>query len=159
MKLTFRLTSQNDLGSLAIQRFSAGPGSHIGLMLDRDGYELGARSDKVGGKPPGVQVRPANYAPFARQTFIDLQVTPDQEWLCKSFMIEQVGKPYDFKAILGFATGRNWRENDAWICSELVAAAIEYAGICAPLYLTASKITPVAAALILTAIGGEIRPE
>ena len=158
MRLTFRVVSENDPGSWMIQRFSAGKGSHIGLMLDRGQYELGARSDLVGGKPRGVQIRPANYGKFASQTFIDLDVTPDQEWLVKSFMTDQLNKPYDWRAILGFATGRNWRDPNAWICSELVAAAVEYAGICGPLYLTASKITPVAAALILTAIGGQVNP-
>lgn len=158
MKLTFRLTSQNDPCSWAIQRFSAGKGSHIGFMLDHDRYELGARFDKVGGKPRGVEVRPAQYARFASETYIDLDVTPAQEFACKMFLVDQLHKPYDWEAIVGFATGRNWRDDNAWICSELIAAGLEHSGLVHPLYLDNSKITPVACALLLTAIGGQVRP-
>ena len=55
----------------------------------------------------------------------------------------QVGKPYDETAILAFALNRDWRETDAWFCSELAAAALEAAGVF-PYKLAASenKITP-----------------
>lgn len=44
----------------------------------------------------------------------------------------QVGKPYDYTALLGLALRRNWQEEDAWFCSELIAWAFEQAG--EPLY-------------------------
>lgn len=40
----------------------------------------------------------------------------------------QLGKPYDFTAIVGLGLHRDWQEDDAWFCSELVAWAFEKAG-------------------------------
>ena len=55
----------------------------------------------------------------------------------------QLGKPYDFTALFGLALDRNWREDDSWFCSELVAAAFEAVG--APLFNLSTpvyRITP-----------------
>lgn len=40
----------------------------------------------------------------------------------------QIGKPYDYTAIVGLGLHRDWQEDDAWFCSELVAWAFERAG-------------------------------
>ncbi|MBK5914573.1 YiiX/YebB-like N1pC/P60 family cysteine hydrolase [Rhodocyclus purpureus] len=40
----------------------------------------------------------------------------------------QIGKPYDFAAIVGFGLRRDWQEDDRWFCSELVAWAFQRAG-------------------------------
>ena len=42
--------------------------------------------------------------------------------------VSQIGKPYDYTAILGLGLRRNWQEEDAWFCSELVAWAFQHAG-------------------------------
>lgn len=42
--------------------------------------------------------------------------------------LSQVGKPYDWRGILGFALRRDWQETDAWFCSEFVAWCFERAG-------------------------------
>ena len=36
-----------------------------------------------------------------------------------------MGKPYDFKEILGIGFDRDWRQPESWICSELWAAVME----------------------------------
>lgn len=41
----------------------------------------------------------------------------------------QIGKPYDYSAILGLGLRRDWQEDDAWFCSELVAWAFQQAGL------------------------------
>lgn len=41
----------------------------------------------------------------------------------------QIGKPYDYTAILGLGLRRDWQEDDAWFCSELVAWAFQHAGV------------------------------
>ncbi|MCG8993330.1 hypothetical protein LH427_07790 [Laribacter hongkongensis] len=41
---------------------------------------------------------------------------------------EQVGKPYDYTAILGLGLHRDWQDDEAWFCSELVAWAFQQAG-------------------------------
>lgn len=42
--------------------------------------------------------------------------------------VSQLGKPYDYTAILGLGLRRDWQEEDAWFCSELVAWAFQHAG-------------------------------
>lgn len=37
----------------------------------------------------------------------------------------QIGKPYDYTAVVGMGLHRDWHEMDAWFCSELVAWAFE----------------------------------
>lgn len=40
-----------------------------------------------------------------------------------AFLQAQLGKPYDWTALLGFALRRDWAEDDAWFCNELAEAA------------------------------------
>ena len=41
--------------------------------------------------------------------------------------ISQIGKPYDYTAVLGIGLHRDWQEDDAWYCAELVAWAFDQA--------------------------------
>lgn len=41
--------------------------------------------------------------------------------------ITQLGKPYDYTAVLGIGLHRDWQEDDAWYCAELVAWAFDHA--------------------------------
>jgi uncharacterized protein YycO len=40
----------------------------------------------------------------------------------------QIGKPYDWTPIFGLPFHRNWQDDDAWFCSELVAWSCVQAG-------------------------------
>ncbi len=40
----------------------------------------------------------------------------------------QIGKPYDYTALIGLGLRRDWQESDSWFCSELVAWAFHEAG-------------------------------
>lgn len=54
----------------------------------------------------------------------------------------QVGKPYDWKALVGFLFHRDWREDDSWDCAELIAWSCESGG--SPLFRpgTLNRVTP-----------------
>jgi len=54
----------------------------------------------------------------------------------------QIGKPYDYAAIVGLGLHRDWQEDDSWFCSELIAWAAEQAH--SPLFRSESvrRITP-----------------
>jgi len=140
------------LSSSAIAWFSAGHFSHVDAILP-GGRLLGARSDRVGHRPPGVQIRPAGYEPWKERVVMTLSVTPNREKSFLGFLHTQIGKPYDSTAILGFAAGRNWRDPKDWFCSELQAAALEAAGVVPALYSPVNKITPAALATVMSAIG------
>lgn len=40
----------------------------------------------------------------------------------------QIGKPYDWTAIMGMPLRRNWQEDDSWFCTELMAFSALQAG-------------------------------
>jgi uncharacterized protein YycO len=44
------------------------------------------------------------------------------------FVRAQIGKPYDNTGAMGITVERDWQEDDAWFCFELVAAALHAAG-------------------------------
>lgn len=148
----FQFVRDHSVASQAIGWFSSGHFSHVDALLD-DARLLGARSDAVGGQPPGVRIRPPDYSAFTDRVIFTLPATRVQETEFRGFLAGQIGKAYDRRAIWAFAFNRNWRENDTWICSELQSAALEHAGLTPRLYLAANKITPVALALALSAIG------
>jgi hypothetical protein len=143
------------LASAAIAWFSAGHFSHVDAVMP-SGALLGSRSDGPGGTPKGVYARPAAYEPWKLVVQINVPCTKTQEKKFYAFLRAQVGKPYDHTAIFAFAVNRNWRDDDSWFCSELITAAMEKAKIVPELYLAANKVTPVACALVASAVGGVV---
>lgn len=137
--------------SALIGWFSAGHLSHVDAVLP-DGRLFGARNDRVGGQPPGVWDRPPDYARWSRRVTAMVGVSAAQRDAFLGFLRRQRGTPYDRLAILGFFVNRDWRDDGAWMCSELQARALEVAGIVPRLYLPENKVTPVALALLLSAL-------
>lgn len=45
-----------------------------------------------------------------------------------SFLLGQVGRPYDYLGVIGVWVHRDWQRDDAWDCSELPAAACAAGG-------------------------------
>lgn len=140
------------LTSSAISWFSSGHFSHVDIVLPDDRL-LGARSDAADGVK-GVAVRRANYELWNKRVVFSVPATNVQVATAYKFAFAQVGKPYDHTAILGFMFNRAWMDSDSWYCSELAMAMLEKAGVLGPLYLAANKITPVAAALAVSARKG-----
>lgn len=153
--ITLRFVREPCLSSDLIAWFTQGHYSHVDCVTPA-GKALGSRSDRVGGQPAGVEVRPADYATFSLVTFFEIDTTPKQEKTFYKFLNAQLGKPYDTTAIWGFVTGRDWREPDSWICSELQAAALEAAGIVKPLVVPTNKISPDSLALVASAVGRKL---
>ena len=143
------------LSSAAIAWFSSGHFSHVDAVLP-SGDLLGARSDQIGLIPPGVQQRPPMYERWRERVVMKFTTDPAKERKFYDFLHDQLGKPYDKTAILGFVAGRDWRSADAWFCSELQAAALEIAEITPLLYCPTNKVTPATLAAIGSAIGGVI---
>lgn len=78
--------------------------------------------------PAGVRrfpvVRSINHA--KRGAIVELPCRDPQAVIAAA--ASQIGKPYDYTAILGLGLRRDWQEEDAWFCSELVAWAFQHAG-------------------------------
>lgn len=131
--------------------------SHVDLLLPT-GELLGSRTDFPINGQTGVQIRPWGYGSkeWIREVLMELPATPQQTDAFYAFAKAQVGKPYDKLAIAAFFTDRDWREDDAWFCDELLLSATERAGLCPPLYLPTNKFNPTGAACIWSALGAKV---
>jgi len=105
-------------------RFSTRSWASHAEFVDTDRYvTFGARAD-------GVEERDCSIDDYSRcERFNAVGIKQAYAWART-----QAGKPYDLSAILGIAFDRNWRDENRWFCSELVAAAFEH--VDAPLLST-----------------------
>ncbi len=128
-----------------IQWFGHGWCTHVDCVLP-GGNLLGARLSG------GVAIRPPDYQRFSRVQRVMLPVPPEVYGQFRGFLADQIGKPYDWTSILGFMADRDWRDDDSWFCSELIAAGLEAAGYFNwPLAAVTSKVTPSDLLLALSA--------
>lgn len=145
--LRLQFSCEGGAFSTLIGWFSHSQFAHVDLALD-DGSLIGARLKG------GVQRRPAGYANFARTKAIEIAVENDAAAAAFEFLNGQIGKPYDWTAIAGFAAGRDWRDADSWFCSELAGRVCEIANVFrTPLCVPTNKLTPGDLLLALSAIG------
>ena len=129
----------------AIKWYEHGEWAHVDVIMP-SGDLLGARMDG------GVQARPFNYYKFTKTKRVDLYAEVAVTNSFQAWLQQQIGKPYDTDAIIGFAVERNWRDPCAWFCSELIAAGLEHAHwFPTLLYAPANKITPADLILALSA--------
>lgn len=129
--------------------------SHVDIMLP-DGRLLGARSDVVGEAPrEGVYIRPQDYEKWELRMLVEVPCTPEQQAAFYNAALSQLGKEYDKWAILGFIFGRNWREDDKWICSELLMFCAETAKLVPSLWIAANQINPAMAAISMVSISSK----
>ncbi len=116
--------------------------SHVDLRITEGEWEgaligasdQGPKSPYLAGSPRGVAIRPPDYQDFhiRREAFIKTPVA-DKVY---ANAISQLGKKFDDSALGKFIGepdyDRNWRVDDCWFCSELVAWCFETAGYWAP---------------------------
>ncbi len=149
--ITLQFVTEANIGSWAIRLGTHSDFSHVDVVMS-DGRLLGARSDTA---MPGVAIRKPDYAVFTRVQRVLLPVSFADAWHEETpfynFLRAQLGKPYDWKSIVGFVINRDWRETDSWFCSELVIAALETAGI-VKVATTANRITPNDAFLLASSV-------
>jgi uncharacterized protein YycO len=116
--ITLQFSTEKGIGSLIIRRMTWSEYSHVDIVMP-NGDLLGARANG------GVQIRKPGYGKFTK---VHHEVAVDAPDSVYEFAKSQVGKPYDWKAILNFGLERNWQEDDSWFCSELVAWTFMKAG-------------------------------
>lgn len=159
MNIRLQFVCGSDIASRLIAWYGNGYGgySHVDAVLP-DGSLLGARSDRVGGQPPGVRIRPANYDKWVRRVVLGLSVSSTDAFTWEAWLRSQVGKPYDMPAIWGFLLGRKTEEKGQWICSALQAGALEAVGAMHRLLVPPSQVTPDALCNIVCALGARVLP-
>lgn len=117
-----RFVTTGDLISELIRLQTWSSWSHVEFILD-DGTTLGAHAKG------GVLIRPIDYDKFTAEKRYSIDVGSfDVKKAIMDYAHSQIGKPYDFSDIMGMLARRDWRKEDHWICSELVAACFEKGG-------------------------------
>jgi uncharacterized protein YycO len=85
-------------------------------MMD-DGWLVSSITD-------GVEIKPFGYNTSLVMQYTNLFTTTENYCKIMDFAAAQVGKPYDWKSILGFIFRRDWTLDNSWICSELILASL-----------------------------------
>ena len=93
--------------------------AHVGFTL-ADGRVLDATPQL------GVAVHTPLHMPRLAEFRVD--APPEVLRAAVAYAGSQLGKPYDWRAVLGIGLHQDWRCEDRWFCADLVAAAFERAG-------------------------------
>jgi len=118
--ISLLFSNSRDPLSAAIRAFTWSRWSHVALI---DGYcVIEALA------PDGVVVNDTEVALLRAREFELVELPCRNPEAVRAAASSQVGKPYDYTAVLGLGLHRNWQDDGAWFCSELVAWAFEQAG-------------------------------
>jgi len=136
--MELRFVSHPGLFNLACQFAQRDWATHVDIRL-RDGWLIGAMGDGVKKRPVGY-----DFGKFTREEYVPLIATADEEDIWESFLESQIGKPYDYGAIMSFFwPWRDWQDFGAWDCAEFAAQGfVECGKYPKKLAFQASKFTP-----------------
>jgi hypothetical protein len=154
-ELRWQFVLGDDLASQVIAWYGQGYGgySHVDFLMPGGGC-LGARSDRIAGLPPGVQLRPDGYEKWKERRVLSLPCTDAQLQTAVDFEVAQINDPYDKRDILGLLIGRPISSGSGyWICSALQLAMVRKVGFMPNLSVTPQQCPPNMLAACLEAIG------
>lgn len=115
------LLASDDIGGWLIRLLTFSRWNHAAIEVGGVVYESMTRG--------GVRVTPASGygSRWHRAESIALAV-PDVPAL-QAFLNDQVGKPYDWMALVALPFREDWQSPHRWFCSELVAKALTVGGV------------------------------
>jgi len=111
--------------------------SHIAIELD-DGSVIEAWH--VGGVAHNQSFRTVHTKGTPVDAFAILEKIDENEAL--AFLLDQVGKKYDFGSIARFMTRRDEPHDEKWFCSELAMAGVSKGGVDLLKRIPASHVSP-----------------
>jgi hypothetical protein len=126
MEIRLLFTSQRKMGAKLIEWFTWGDYAHVDFVHPTHTDVLvGARYDG------GVKYRDRHVYTYSKvlEASVDLPGGQEQADALWSFVQYQIGRPYDWGAILGFPFRASWHDDRKWFCSELVAEAFSRVGL------------------------------
>ncbi len=99
--------------------------------------------------PGGVMVRPHDYQKFMTRRRATIQTDKADKII--ALVRNEVGKPFDPKAMKAVLSDepRDWRDPQAWFCSELIVAMMERAEFFRHLIVPKNRVTPADLLLLL----------
>jgi hypothetical protein len=144
--IILRYVTDADPISATIRDFEYGFwASHVEALMPDDTL-LGAHYDG------GVMARKRDYdkGQFIKELYVNIPASEEMTNQFFQFLRDQIGKPYDTRAILGLVIQRDWRDPSAWFCSELITAALEKCTWIPTLATDVNHITPRDSLLIVS---------
>lgn len=74
----------------------------------------------------GVRATPAGdfFRHYTQSELLTIDIVPSLLPAARAWLSQQLGKPYDWTALLSWIVRRDWQEDDAWFCSELTEAFV-----------------------------------
>lgn len=137
-ELQFQYSTSTAFASKVIRRLTHSRFSHIDIIIPGEGLLGVSGVDKKIKDPGGVQIRSFNAWPYlyppkvATVACTDVVMNKTIAW-----GRTQIGKPFDNAALYHFlrdraglpTIGRNWRDPNAWYCSEFALRAAEMGGL------------------------------
>lgn len=134
MKVTVHFCKSEGLGGRILRLFLMSKWNHVAIQFGNVVYE------SVSGA--GVIRRsPAEFSK-AWDKVSSLEVNVADRMALLRFLQAQVGKPYDWKAILAFPFRGSWQDRSGWFCSELVYEGLIVGGGLLSDRLPANRVTP-----------------
>jgi uncharacterized protein YycO len=126
MRLLF--SHGNDLISRLIRWQTRGDYSHVAIELENATIIEAWHKGGVLHHPDAAafaKIHPgAIVTPFTIRDISSKKMTK-----ARNFLLGEVGKPYDFRAVFRFVSRVPATKNNRWFCSELAAAAFAHAGM------------------------------
>lgn len=114
--------SSFNLGAILIKIFTFSKWNHTAVLFE-DNMVMDVTFFS------GVRMVPLDEFKKIYKDIVELDVEVPNEIAGRLFAEEQLGKKYDFSAILGIMfQNRHWENTDKWFCSELVERILIAAG-------------------------------
>lgn len=114
--------ARRPLLDLPIRAFEGGTAGHVGCVL---GNQVVDATFAQG----GVRLHALDQWQAHRIVVAQVPVDMPNPATADDWLLEQVGRPYDWTALLGFLAWRDWADDHAWYCSELAAAWLIVGGV------------------------------
>lgn len=117
-------TVEKDVVSSLIRWVQRCPYSHVEAYHSEAGMIIGSRNNY------GVGLFNVGSLSKTKYEVKTIQCAEEQYEKFFEFLYAELGKKYDWHAYIGFLLNRKRKESpDKWLCSEIIVAALEYAGI------------------------------
>ncbi|OJT01241.1 hypothetical protein [Marinobacter nauticus] len=109
----------NDIGGLLIRLFTFSNWNHVAIEFNGTVYEAMTGS--------GVRKVPASHFRWDEMEVVNVAVPEPLQAV--AFLESQLGKKYDWMALVALPFRTTWQSPHRWFCSELVAKALAVGGV------------------------------
>lgn len=127
--------------------------SHVDFLLPGGGC-VGARSDRLGGLPPGFELRSDGYEKWKRRLVLSLPCTQEESEEAVHWLVDKLNEPYDKRDILGLLLGKDLSSGSGWwICSSAQLALAQHLNKLPAFSISPQQFSPNMLLVALEAIG------